>query len=84
MLAGRDHGDAVWDRAGGPGGVWHGRTVFDRDYSMHPPSERNGHVFHQSDNLAVESALGRAPSLGLVCPGGFRQCMVNAMRAGCS
>jgi hypothetical protein len=24
-----------------------------------PPAERNGYVFHQADNLAIESALGR-------------------------
>jgi starch synthase len=36
-------------------------TVFDRDYDEHhPPEERNGYVFYQSDNSALESAMGRA------------------------
>ena len=34
-----------------------------RDYSARPPWERNGYVFHQTDNGAIESALRRA--LGL-------------------
>jgi len=56
-------------------------TVFDRDYSARPPDERNGYVFHQSDNLAIESALRRALGLWFSYPGEFRQLMVNAMRA---
>ena len=35
-------------------------TVFDRDHSGHPPAERNGYVFHHTDNRAIESALSRA------------------------
>ena len=38
-------------------------TVFDRDFSDRPPNERNGYVFHQSDNHAMESALDRAIGL---------------------
>ncbi len=55
-------------------------TVFDRDYSAHPPHERNGYVFHQSDNLAIESALNRALGLWSAYPGEFRELMANAMR----
>ncbi len=50
-------------------------TVFDRDYSDRPPGDRNGYVFHQLDNPALESALaaglralvfisGRLPAAG--------------------
>ena len=56
-------------------------TVFDRDYSARPPWERNGYVFHETDNLAIESALGRALGLWSAYPCAFRQLMVNAMRA---
>lgn len=56
-------------------------TVFDRDYSDRPPHERNGYVFHQSDNAALESALGRAISLWFDYPGEFRLLMGNAMAA---
>ena len=28
-------------------------TVFDRDFSARPPTERNGYVFHQADNQAI-------------------------------
>ncbi len=44
-------------------------TVFDHDYSRRPPSEGNGYVFHETDNLAIESALGRALGLGFAYPG---------------
>ncbi len=54
-------------------------TVVDRDYSARPPHERNGYVFHQTDNLAIESALNRALGLWFACPGEFRQLMTNAM-----
>jgi len=30
-------------------------TVFDRDYSARHPDDRNGYVFHQPDNQALES-----------------------------
>jgi starch synthase len=55
-------------------------TVFDRDYSDRPYSERNGYVFHQNDNVAVESALGRAIGLWNSYPADFRQLMINGMR----
>jgi len=56
-------------------------TVFDRDYSARPPEERNGYVFHQSDNRAIESALRRAFGLWFDYPAGFRQLMTSAMLA---
>jgi starch synthase len=55
-------------------------TVFDRDHSDHPWQERNGYVFHQPDNPAVESALGRGISLWYDQPGAFRELMCNGMR----
>jgi len=56
-------------------------TVFDRDYSARPWSERNGYLFHQTDNAAVESALHRAFGLWFSYPADFRQLMMNGMRA---
>ena len=38
-------------------------TVFDRDYSARHPDDRNGYVFHQVDNPALESAMARAIGL---------------------
>lgn len=55
-------------------------TVFDRDHSGRPWPERNGYVFHQPDNPAVESALGRGISLWYEQPGAFRELMMNGMR----
>jgi starch synthase len=55
-------------------------TVFDRDYSARPPEERNGYVFHQVDNAAIESALSRALGLWFGYPAEFRQLMVDSMR----
>jgi starch synthase len=56
-------------------------TVFDRDYSARPPDERNGYVFHQTDNQALESALSRAISLWFDRPEEFRHLMASAMMA---
>ncbi len=56
-------------------------TVFDRDYSGRPPAERNGYVFHHTDNRAVESALGRALRLWSARPPEFRELAANCMRA---
>ena len=56
-------------------------TVFDRDYSARPPGDRNGYVFHQLDNPALESALARAVGLWYSYPDDFRQLMLNGMRA---
>ena len=55
-------------------------TVFDRDHSSRPADERNGYVFHQVDNLALESGVLRALGLWFTYPGDFRQLMVNGMR----
>ena len=44
------------------GGITH--TVFDRDYSARPPSERNGYVFHQADD--GRHRVGAAPRAGPV------------------
>lgn len=54
-------------------------TVFDRDFSDRPWLDRNGYVFHQSDNAAVESALARAIDLWFDQPGEFRSLMERAM-----
>ena len=56
-------------------------TVFDRDYSGHPPTQRNGYVFHHMDNPAIESALGRALRLYSARPREFRQLAANCMHA---
>ena len=55
-------------------------TVFDRDYSDRPSSERNGYAFQHIDNMAVESALDRAIDLWYSHPPEFRELMVNGMR----
>ena len=55
-------------------------TVFDRDYSARHPDDRNGYVFHQLDNPALESAMARAIGLWYTFPGDFRQLMLNGMR----
>ena len=55
-------------------------TVFDRDYSARHPGDRNGYVFHQLDNPALESAMARAIGLWYSYPGEFRQLMLNGMR----
>ena len=56
-------------------------TVFDRDHSGHPPAERNGYVFHHTDNRAIESALSRALRLWSERPREFRKLVANCMRA---
>jgi starch synthase len=56
-------------------------TVFDRDNSGRPAAERNGFVFHHTDNRAIESALGRALRLWSVRPRDFRWLAANCMRA---
>lgn len=55
-------------------------TVFDRDYdSSHPPDERNGYVFYQSDQQALEFSLGRALGLWHGDPAGFQDLVVQGM-----
>jgi starch synthase len=46
-------------------------TVSDRDNSGRLPTERNGYVFHHTDNQAVESALSRALRLWFARPREF-------------
>ena len=55
-------------------------TVFDRDFSEKPPEERNGYVFNQTDNRALESALYRAIGLWNSYPDDFSRLMRNGMR----
>ena len=55
-------------------------TVFDRDYSERPMAERNGYVFYQADNHAIESAMDRAIGLWFDYPEQFRELMANGMR----
>jgi len=55
-------------------------TVFDRDHSGRSWEERNGYVFHQTDEPGIESALRRALGLWHHHPGEFRQLMMNGMR----
>ena len=68
----------VPDRAGRrrPGG--HGlRSRLLRHATL---TSRNGYVFHQLDNPALESAMLRAIGLWFSYPGEFRQLMLNGMR----
>jgi starch synthase len=55
-------------------------TVFDYDYDEeHPPEERNGFVFYQTDNVALESALNRALDLYQNQPEAFRTLAIQGM-----
>ncbi len=55
-------------------------TVFDRDYdTRHPPKERNGYVFYQTDYSALESAMDRAIALWYDYPDEFEQLMIQGM-----
>ena len=54
-------------------------TVFDRDYSNRPEHERNGYVFHQTDNAALELALDRAIGLWFGWRDEFRKLAVQGM-----
>ncbi|MCT7985947.1 glycogen synthase GlgA [Laspinema sp. A4] len=55
-------------------------TVFDRDYDQNkPPEKRNGYVFYETDEAAVESALGRAIDLWYESPQEFRQLAIQGM-----
>ena len=56
-------------------------TVFDRDYSRRPRTQRNGYSFEYVDNAAIESALGRAIRLWFDHPFEFRRLIGNGMRA---
>jgi len=55
-------------------------TVFDRDYDQNKlPEERNGYVFYESDNYALESAMERAIGLWDEYPDEFRKLMIQGM-----
>ncbi|BAY96198.1 glycogen synthase [Tolypothrix tenuis PCC 7101] len=55
-------------------------TVFDRNYDENLPLEkRNGFVFYQSDNQALESAMSRAIDLWNYSPEEFRQLAIQGM-----
>jgi starch synthase len=55
-------------------------TVFDRDYDQfHKPEERNGYVFYQTDQQALESAMDRAIGLWYHYPKEFRQLIKQGM-----
>jgi starch synthase len=55
-------------------------TVFDADYAWKPYQERNGYVFNDFNNEALESALHRAVGMWYSHPQYFRELMTNGMR----
>jgi len=56
-------------------------TVFDHDHSTRPRAQRNGYVFHHTDNQAIESALSRALQLHANHPGEFTALAATCMTA---
>jgi len=56
-------------------------TVFDYNHSRRPRAERNGYVFHHTDNQAIESALSRALRLRSARPHEFARLAANCMAA---
>ena len=55
-------------------------TVFDRDYdNSHLPEERNGYVFYNTDNYALESAMERAIGLWYDYPEEFEKLVIQGM-----
>jgi starch synthase len=54
-------------------------TVHDRDFSEEPWDRRNGYVFHQVDEQALDSALQRAMGLWYHYPDDFRELMRHGM-----
>jgi starch synthase len=55
-------------------------TVFDRDHDLdRAPEKRNGYVFYQTDNYALESAMERAIGLWYEYPKEFEQLMQQGM-----
>ena len=55
-------------------------TVFDQDHdSTKVPEERNGYVFYQADNHALESAMNRAIDFWCQDPDGFRKLIIQGM-----
>ncbi|MBD2296807.1 glycogen synthase GlgA [Anabaena sphaerica FACHB-251] len=56
-------------------------TVFDRDYDQNlPPEKRNGYVFYDMDNQALESAMARAIDLWYQQPEQFQQLAIQGMQ----
>jgi starch synthase len=56
-------------------------TVFDLDYDQNlPPEKRNGYVFYQMDNQALESAMGRAIDLWYQQPEQFQKLATQGMQ----
>jgi starch synthase len=56
-------------------------TVFDWDYDQeHPPEERNGFVFFQTDNYALESAMNRALDIWNQQPEVFKRLAQQGMQ----
>jgi starch synthase len=56
-------------------------TVFDRDYDQSKsPEERNGYVFYQTDERAIESAIERAFKLWYNEADAFRQLAIQGMQ----
>jgi starch synthase len=55
-------------------------TVFDADHSFKPYHERNGYVFNNYDNSALESAMHRAIGMWYSYPDHFREIMTNGMK----
>lgn len=57
-------------------------TVFDWDYDqMHSREERNGFVFFEQDNYALESALNRAIDVYYKNPELFKQLAIQGMKS---
>jgi starch synthase len=54
-------------------------TVHDRDHSNRPWHERNGYVFHQADDAAIDSALERALGLWFDFPDLFGELRWHGM-----
>jgi starch synthase len=55
-------------------------TVFDRDFDENlPPEKRNGYVFYQTDQAAIDSAMDRALGLWYVYPEDFEQLRIQGM-----
>lgn len=55
-------------------------TVFDRDYdSSKPPEKRNGYVFYQTDEKALESAMDRAVGLYQHAPQEYENLVIQGM-----
>ena len=55
-------------------------TVFDRDYDKERlPEERNGYVFYNTDNYALESAMERAIGLWHDYPEEFEKLVIQGM-----